>query len=56
MRSNTKLNNLNMLMTIALYFIYSCKDLIEKIAKAFPKSSAIERKIGACCISLSVIE
>ena len=36
-RSYDKLKNLNMLMTLALYFIYSCKDVIEKIAVAFPK-------------------
>ncbi len=35
--SYTKLKNLNMLMTISLYFVYSCKDVIEKIAVAFPK-------------------
>lgn len=35
--SYTKLKNLNMLMTISLYFVYSCKDVIEKIAAAFPK-------------------
>ena len=35
--SYDKLKNLNMLLTIALYFIYSCKDVIEKIAIAFPK-------------------
>ncbi|MBW6514832.1 MAG: hypothetical protein K0B87_08780, partial [Candidatus Syntrophosphaera sp.] len=33
----TKLKNLNMLLTLALYFIYSCKDIIVKIAEAFPK-------------------
>jgi len=35
--SYTKLKNLNMLMTLALYFVYSCKDSIERIAAAFPK-------------------
>lgn len=35
--SYTKLKNMNMLMTVALYFVYSCKDAIEKIAAAFPK-------------------
>lgn len=35
--SYTKLKNLNMLLTISLYFVYSCKDVIEKIAAAFPK-------------------
>ena len=35
--SYLKLKNLNMLMTISLYFVYSCKDMIEKIAEAFPK-------------------
>jgi len=33
----TKLKNFNMLLTAALYFIYSCKDVIDKIAVAFPK-------------------
>lgn len=35
--SYDKLKNLNMLLTLALYFIYSCKDVIEIIATAFPK-------------------
>ena len=35
--SYIKLKNLNMLLTISLCFIYSCKDMIEKIAEAFPK-------------------
>lgn len=33
----TKLKNYNMLLTIGLYFGYSCKDIIEKIAVSFPK-------------------
>jgi hypothetical protein len=35
--SYTKLKNLNMLITISLYFVSSCKDVIEKIVVAFPK-------------------
>lgn len=35
--SYTKLKNINMLLTLALYFIYSCKDIIMKLADAFPK-------------------
>lgn len=40
----TKLKNLNMLMTISLYFVYSCKDVIEKIAAAFPKLVCFRKK------------
>jgi hypothetical protein len=35
--SYTKLKNLNTLMILSLYFVYSCKDSIERIAAAFPK-------------------
>lgn len=43
-RSYDKLKNLNMLMTLALYFIYSCRDLIEKIAVAYPKLVCFRKK------------
>ncbi len=33
-----------MLMTLALYFICSCKDLIDKIAVAFPKIICFRKK------------
>jgi hypothetical protein len=42
--SYTKLKNLNMLLTLALYFIYSCKDVILKIAEAFPKLICFRNK------------
>ena len=42
--SYTKLKNLNMLLTLALYFIYSCKDIIVKIAEAFPKLICFKTK------------
>ncbi|MEF3693757.1 MAG: transposase [Candidatus Cloacimonadota bacterium] len=42
--SYTKLKNLNMLLTMALYFIYSCKDIIVKIAEAFPKLICFRNK------------
>jgi hypothetical protein len=42
--SYVKLKNLNMLMIISLYFIYSCKDVIEKIAEAFPKIICFRKK------------
>ncbi len=42
--SYVKLKNLNMLMTISLYFVYSCKDMIEKIAEAFPKIIGFRKK------------
>ncbi len=42
--SYTKLKNFNMLLTSALYFIYSCKDVIDKIAVAFPKLICFETK------------
>ena len=42
--SYTKLKNLNMLLTLALYFIYSCKDIIVKIAEAFPKLICFRNK------------
>ncbi len=42
--SYTKLKNLNMLLALALYFIYSCKDVIVKIAEAFPKLICFRNK------------
>ena len=42
--SYTKLKNLNMLMTISLYFVYSCKDAIEMIAAAFPRIICFRKK------------
>lgn len=42
--SYTKLKNLNMLLTLALYFIYTCKDITMKIAMAFPKLICFNKK------------
>jgi len=42
--SYTKLKNMNMLLTLALYFIYKCKDVIHKIAEAFPKLICYRKK------------
>lgn len=42
--SYTMLKNLNMLLALALYFCYSCKDIIAKIAEAFPKLICFRNK------------
>lgn len=42
--SYSKLKNLNMLLTLALFFTYSCKDVIIKIAEAFPKLMCFRKK------------
>ena len=42
--SYTKLKNLNMFLTLALYFIYSCKEIITKLAVAFPKIICYQTK------------
>jgi hypothetical protein len=42
--SYTKLKNLNMLMAVALYFVYSCKDAIKRIAVGFLKTICFRAK------------
>ena len=39
-----KLKNLNMLMTITLYFVFSCKDVVDRVAEAFSRITCFKNR------------